>query len=344
MDRQRQGELIGGGQAHDCKRFYNNSHMSESATETSRIEPPSTVAVATAFLIIYLSWGTTYKATGYAMQELRMPPALFGGGRILLAGLILLLYQSWRGQSLRLTLGDFLRLLPVSICLFLMGNLFINIGQRNVPSGIAAILIATTPLWIGFLGMFWPHGERLSWRGWLGLVIGFVGIVIAMAPQMTDGFNLLEDYPSLLVLGSAASWALGTLLSRHMPAQVSHLTSAGYQMIMGGALQTALGTIIFEWPDLIAKISGPAIATFLYLLVVGSLTGFVAFNWLLGHIPAAQVGTYAYVNPIIAVFIGWFANEPIHDWVFAGFAVILAGVYLVRGDHVSSTQIELEPD
>ena len=172
-----------------------------------------------------------------------------------------------------------------------MGNLFINLGQREVPSGVAAILIATTPLWIGLFEMFWPRGERLSWRGWLGLAVGFTGIVIAMGPQVKDGFDLLQDYPSLLVLASAASWALGSLLSRHWPAQLSHLTSAGFQMIMGGALQTTLGTAIGEWPDLFAKISGPSIAAFAYLLIVGSLTGFVAFNWLLGHIPAAKVGT-----------------------------------------------------
>ena len=318
--------------------------MSESADEPSREEAPSTLAIATAFFLIYISWGTTYKATGHAMQVLEMPPALFGGVRLLLAGAILLVYQAWRRQSLRLTRDDCWRLLPISVCLFPMGNLFINLGQRNVPSGIAAILIATTPLWIGFLGMFWPNGERLTLRGWLGLIIGFGGILLALTPQMKDGFNLLQDYPSLLVLGSAASWALGSLFSRHLAPQISHLTSAAYQMVLGGVFQTAIGTVSGEWPDFLQKIDGEALGIFMYLLIVGSLTGFIAFNWLLGHIPAAKVGTYAYVNPIIAVFIGWFAREEIHAWVFVGFTVILVGVYLIRGDHAPSKEIELEPD
>lgn len=318
--------------------------MSAPANETSRLLPPSSWAVAVAFFLIYVSWGTTYFVTGYAMQVAVMPPALFGGVRLILAGVLLLGFQLGRGQSLRITAGECVRLLPVSVCLFLMGNLFINLGQREVESGVAAILIATTPLWIGFFGMFWPQGERLSRLGWLGLVVGFAGIVIAMAPKLQGGARLFGDYHSLLVLASAASWALGSLLSRHMPVQLSHLTSAGFQMVMGGILQTTLGTAIGEWPDLIEKLNGPSIAAFAYLLVVGSLTGFVAFNWLLGHISAAKVGTYAYVNPVIAVFIGWFAEEKIHPSVFVGFAIILVGVYLVRHDHAPSKEIELEPD
>lgn len=319
--------------------------MSEPANETPCPPPPSSWAVATAFALIYLSWGTTYYVTGFSMQELKMPPALYGGVRLLFAGTILLMYQGCRGQSLRLTSGDFFRLLPISVCLFLMGNLLINLGQREVRSGVAAILIATTPLWIGLFGMLWPSGERLRWRGWLGLVVGFAGIVLTMAPQLQDGFDLVQDYAYLLVLGSAASWGIGSLLSRHMNVTLPHLTSAAYQMILGGAFQTTLGTFIGEWPELIARIDQRAILAFTYLLIVGSLTGFVAFNWLLGHVSAAKVGTYAYVNPIVAVFIGWVMNETqIHVSLLVGSAVVLAGVYLVRSDHVASKEIELEPD
>jgi len=177
--------------------------MSDPATVTHRLEPPSSFAVATAFLAIYLSWGTTYKATGFAMQELQMPPALFGGVRLLLGGAILLAYQFWRGQSLRLTRGDFLRLLPVSVCLFLMGNLFINLGQRDLPSGVAAILIATTPLWIGFFGMLWPHGERLFLRGWSGLIIGFIGIVVPHLVRLIVGPDHRLVLPASALFGAA---------------------------------------------------------------------------------------------------------------------------------------------
>ncbi len=319
--------------------------MSDPGNETLGAEPPSAWAVATAFVLIYLSWGTTYFVTGYSMQSLQMPPALYGGVRLLLAGAILLAFQGCRGQSLRIGLTDALRLIPVSVCLFLMGNWLINLGQRQVPSGVAAVLIATTPLWIALFEMFWPQGERLRWRGWIGLVLGFGGIVITLAPQIQDGLSFVEDYHVLFVLGSAASWAIGSLLSRHSEVKLPHLTSAGVQMIFGGICQTTLGTALGEWPALMAKIDGRAIGAFTYLLIVGSLTGFVAFNWLLGHVSAAKVGTYAYVNPIVAVFIGWVMSEtPVTAALLTGIAVVLVGVYLVRSDHVLSKEIELEPD
>jgi drug/metabolite transporter (DMT)-like permease len=276
-----------------------------------------------------------------------MPPALYGGVRLLLAGTILLIYQRCRGQSLRISVSDFSRLLPVSVCLFLFGNLLINLGQGGdkMNSGLAAILIATTPLWIGLFGMCWPGGERLLWRGWLGLVVGFAGIVITMWPQLQDGFDIGEDYASLLVLGSAAAWAVGSLLSRQLAVQLPHLTSAAYQMLLGGICQTTLGSAIGEWPEMIARTNSQAILAFTYLLIVGSLTGFVCFNWLLVHVSAAKVGTYAYVNPIIAVFIGWIMQETqITEALLAGIAVVLVGVYLVRSDHIASREIELEPD
>ena len=193
--------------------------------------------------------------------------------------------------------------------------------------------------------MLWPGGEKLSRRGWLGLFIGFGGIILTMTPLIKqEELSLATSFPFLLVLGSAASWALGSILLRTLVVKLPHLTSAAYQMLIGGLGQTLIGSAIGEWPVLIEKASGPALAAFLYLLLVGSLIGFVAFNWLLVHIPAAQVGTYAYVNPVIAVFIGCVIGEPFHWLLIAGIAVVLVGVYLVRGDHRPTKEIELEPD
>jgi drug/metabolite transporter (DMT)-like permease len=303
--------------------------------------PPPAWMIALAFGIVFFSWGTTYLATSIAMKKEHMPPGLFGGVRILTAGVILLAYQAIRGQLLRLGGGDYLRLFIVGVFLFMSSNFLIGYGQKQVDSGVSAILIATTPLWIGLFAMLWPSGERLSWRGWLGLLIGFAGIVLTKL----DSKAALADFYSLLILASAASWAMGSLISRHMALSIPHFTSAGFQMLFGGMSQVALGAAVGEWSDVPEQLTPRAIAAFLYLLVFGSLLGFVAFNWLLGHVSAAKVGTYAYVNPIIAVFIGWSANETTVDaLLLAGIAVILLGVYLVRSDHMPSKEIELEPD
>lgn len=313
------------------------------ADDHPQIKPPSAWAIALAFGIVFLSWGTTYKATSIAVKDEQMPPALFGGVRLCIAGTILLSCQLVRRQSLRLRGRELAGLLVVSWFLFLGANLLINFGQQKIDSGVSAILIATTPLWIGLFGMLWPSGERLSVRGWLGLVLGFAGILLTLAPRLRDDAHPLGDPHALLILGSAASWALGSLVSRHLALKVPHLTSAGYQMLFGGASQVLLGTAIGEWRQ-IPELTARAIGCLVYLLVFGSLTGFVAFNWLLAHVPTAKVGTYAYVNPVIAVFVAWCFGEKLHGWIFAGIAVILLGVYLVRRDYVPSKEIEMEPD
>ncbi|HZZ78644.1 MAG TPA: EamA family transporter [Gemmataceae bacterium] len=310
--------------------------------EIPHLAAPPNWAIVLAFGVVFLAWGTTYKATSLAMKDEHMPPALFGGVRLILAGVILLSYQLCRGQSLRLRAGEAVRLVLISWFLFLGANFLINFGQKKVDSGIAAILIATTPLWIGLFGMFVPHGERLTWCGWLGLVIGFAGIVLTLAPQLRDGFDVV-DVHAMFVLASAASWALGSIVSRQFALKLPHLTSAGFQMLFGGASQVTLGTILGEWEE-VPELTPRAIGCFFYVLVFGSLMGFVAFNWLLGHVATAKVGTYAYVNPVIAVAVGWYFDEPLSAWIFAGIAVILIGVWLVRRDHVPVKEIEVEPD
>ena len=317
----------------------------DAPNEVDTPPPPSTWVIGLAFGLLFLTWGTTYYATGYAMKEGGMPPALFGGIRLILAGTILLGYQAACGRSLRLSLLEAGQLLLIALCLFLGANLLITIGQKTVESGVAAILIATTPLFMGLFAMLWPKGERLSWIGWIGLLIGLAGIVLTLAPKIADGIDLVKDLGPLLMLGSAAAWAIGSLFSRQMGVKLPHLTSAGFQMLFGVLCQFTVCTCIGEWPVLIEKLSWGAVAAFLYLLVAGSLIGFVAFNWLLGHVSAAKVGTYAYINPIIAVFIGWITNETeVHAWLIPGIAVILGGVYLVRRDHVPGGEIEVEPD
>ena len=185
--------------------------MSDHRDDAAQHKPPPW-AVGLAFGVVFLSWGTTYLATGIAMKDEHMPPALFGGVRLTCAGIIVLLIQLGRGQALRLSLGEYLRLLVISWFLFLSANFLIHWGQAKVDSGVSAVLIATTPLWMGLFGMFWPHGERLSWRGWLGLLVGFAGIMLTMAPQV--GPRLFDDYHSFLILASAACWALGACCCR----------------------------------------------------------------------------------------------------------------------------------
>ncbi|MBY0526049.1 MAG: EamA family transporter [Gemmataceae bacterium] len=292
---------------------------------------PPVWAVPLAFTLVYLAWGTTYLAIRWGVKE--FPPALFGGIRVGLAGLVLLAYVAWRGESVRLARREFLWAAFIGTILFTGGNLLVTMGEKYVASSVAAVLVATTPLWMALIETFWPSGEHLSLRGWLGVLAGLAGVLLLFAPKLHDSDALVEDAGALLVLGSACAWALGSFLLRRQRARSAHLTTAAYQMIVGGLGQTLIGVAAGEPAQLTAdRFTLPAVYAFFHLLVVGSLVGFVAYTWLLGHVTVTQAGTYAYVNPIVAILVGWLlGGETISGWIVGGMACILAGVALVRG-------------
>lgn len=303
--------------------------------------PPSTRAVAFAFVLIYLSWGTTFLAIREGVHNQQLPPALFGGTRVALAGLILLGYLALRGERLRFPLRDFQWVIATALLLFVGGNGLINFAERTVESGVTSVLVATTPLWLALMEMFWPRGERLRPLGWLGVLMGLGGMIILLGPNIRRPAALVNDPGPLLVLGSAGAWALGSLVSRYHRPHGSHMAAAAYQMVLGGSCLSLIGLAVGEGSQLTAEnITGRAVFSYLYLIVVGSLIGFVAFHWLLGHVSATLVGTYAYVNPMIAILVGWLlGGEELTVRVLAGMVVILVGVALVRAGAAKRSQV-----
>jgi drug/metabolite transporter (DMT)-like permease len=295
---------------------------------------PPTWSIVLAFALVYLSWGTTYLAIKEGVRSL--PPALFGGTRITLAGLLLLGYLACRGEPLRLPRREWLGAAGGGVLLFVCGNGLISVAQRTVDSGVASILVSTTPLWIALLEGFWPHGDRLTLRGWLGILAGLGGVVVLLAPRLKEPATLRGDAAPLLVLGSAFSWGLGSLLLRHRRPTGSHLTAAAWQMLLGGAALSLVGLALGEAGQLTPERFTPAaVYAFFHLLIVGSLIGFLSYSWLLQHVSAALAGTYAYVNPLVAILIGWLlGGEEITVWLLGGMVIILAGVFLVRSGGV----------
>jgi len=299
--------------------------------------PPARWSVVLAFALVYLSWGTTYLAIKKGVES--FPPALFGGSRVALAGLILLLFMRLRGRSLRLPRSDFLCVAVMGVLFFVGGNGLITYAEKSVTSGMASVLAATSPLWMAVLEILWPWGEKLRLRGWAGLVVGLGGVLILLAERLHAPSDFWRDTGALLVIGSALSWAVGSFLVRHRRLRADHLTVAAYQMFIGGGCLFLIGLLIGEAGQLQREQFTPtAVYSFFHLLVFGSLIGFVAYNWLLGHVSVALVGTYAYVNPVVAILAGWLINnEAITLWIVSGMAVILAGVALVRGGTVEES-------
>jgi drug/metabolite transporter (DMT)-like permease len=289
--------------------------------------------VALAFALVYLCWGTTYLALKRGVQDEQLPPWLFSGTRVCLAGMLLLGFLALRGQSLRLSRRDLAALLVGGLLLFVGGNGGLTLAQRTLPSGTAAVLGATTPLWIALVELCWPGGDRLRRLGWIGLLLGLAGVLILLTPRLHDPATLWADAGPFLMLGSSLLWAFGSVFLRYRRVRSSPFTAAGYQMLFGGGALVLIGLTAGEAGQLAAEQLTPnAVWAFCHLLVFGSLVGFVAFNWLLGHVSAAQVGTHAYVNPMIAVLAGWLIDrEPLTASVLGGIVVILLGVVLVRG-------------
>jgi drug/metabolite transporter (DMT)-like permease len=292
---------------------------------------PAAWKLALALALVYTSWGTTYLAIREGVKTL--PPALFGGTRVALAGVLLLAWLRLRGGPVRLPRREALWAWLVGALMFVGGNGLVTAAEKSVPSGVAAVLAATTPLWMALLESLWPRGDRLARLGWLGLVAGLVGVAVLLSDQLLREPWAADDPAGpFLVLGSAACWAVGSFLHRHGPARGPHLATAAYQMALGGASLAVVGLLLGEAGAVTADALTPgAVFSFFYLLVVGSLVGFTAFTWVLGRTSAALAGTYAYVNPVIALLAGrLLAGEPLSAAVAAGMAVILLGVALVR--------------
>ncbi len=300
-------------------------------THAAHPKRPAVWSVILAFTCLYISWGTTYYAIRVGVETL--PPALFAGSRLALAGLVLFAYVAARGQRLWMPRRELAAAVFVGVTMFVVGNGLINLAEKSESSISAAVLVATTPIWFALLESLWPGGERLTIAGWLGLALGLAGVLVLCAPRLLERDDFFADAGPLLVLGSALSWAVGSfVLRRRRRDTSSHLLTAAYQLMIGGGTLTVVGLILGETRELsAASFTTPAISSFIYLLVVGSLVGYVAYNWLLGHVSGAMVGTYAYVNPVVAILVGWqLGKEGLSAWILGGMAIILAGVALVR--------------
>ncbi len=303
--------------------------MNPAANSADR-DQPKAWKILLALSLVYTAWGTTYLAIHEGVKTL--PPGLFGGVRLTLAGLILLGYLVARKQFVPLPTRDLLWTLLVGVLLFVFGNGLISLAEKTVPSGMASVLVATTPLWMALLEVACPWGERLTWRGWLGLVAGLLGVGLLWLDRPHEGEGAGSPLGYLLVLGSAAAWAVGSFVSRYRRSSASPFVLATYQMILGGLSLTAVGLVAGEAGQLTVDSFTPnGVFAFFYLLVVGSLVGFVAYAWLLGHVSTTLAGTYAYVNPVVALFAAVLLDKEVIGWpVVAGMTVILLGVALVR--------------
>jgi drug/metabolite transporter (DMT)-like permease len=302
------------------------------------------VKLIVAFAVLYVVWGSTYLGIRIGLQA-ALPPALFAGTRLASAAVILLAFARWRGSSIRIPWNEFRVVSIVGLFLLVGGMYFTFLSERSIPSGLAALIVALLPLWTALAEYLLPGMERPSWRGILGLVVGFSGLGILMAPRLVGLHGTREEFIGIgiQILGTWL-WTAGSMYSKRHPVKTDALVATGYEMGVAGVVLLGIGTVVGEWPQFILTPGG--IGAIIYLSVMGSCVAFTAFVWLLRNAPASKVMTYAYVNPVIAVFLGWLVlREPVDGWVLAGMAVIVAGVALTTSAPTHPPRLShAEPD
>jgi drug/metabolite transporter (DMT)-like permease len=277
---------------------------------------------------VYVVWGSTYLAIRVMVETI--PPLLGAGVRFMIAGALIHTWVAWRRPpgALRVTPRQLAGAALVGLLLMFGGNGLVTVAEQKVPSGLAALLIATVPLWVIVLRAGVGR-ERVPARTLAGVMIGFAGVALLVIPG-----DRPDDAPlswSLLVVVAALLWASGSFAQSRMARPPNILAAAGYQMLLGGSAMVAVGLAAGEAADLhVGEISAESALAFAFLVVVGSIAAFTAYNWLLRHVAISTVATYAFVNPVIAVFLGWvILSERITAFVAAGTLVIVASVAFV---------------
>lgn len=288
---------------------------------------PSRAKIVLAFGVIYIVWGSTYLAIRIAVQTI--PPFWMAGARFLLAGSILYASTRLRGTPPPLR-KHWLAAAGVGALLLVCGNGMLSWAEQRVPSGLAATLLAMIPLWMVLLDSFRKGGSKLTGRVAGGLVIGLAGVGILVGPARLWGSSRVDILGAMALMFSALCWSVGSLYSHGAKLPPSPFLAAAMEMLAGGAMLIVLG-LLTEGSQLYWRaISLRSTAGLLYLVAAGSLLGFTAYIWLLRAVSTSRVATYAYVNPIVAVFVGWaFGGEPISARGLLATGIIVAAVALI---------------
>jgi len=311
-------------------------------TNTPVTKTASPAAIWAGMLSIYIVWGSSYLAMRFAVQTI--PPFLMAGTRFLLAGGFLLALRFLRGDRMP-TLRQWRSAAIIGMFLLLGGNGLVVWAEQTVPSGITALLIGATPLWLVLLeGIFCRRKPSLPVLA--GVLIGLAGMVILIGPsQLTGLHGDIDLLGGLAILLGALSWAAGSLYSRTADLPDSPLLYNGMEMFSAGLALLLLGSGLGEWGRLdLAAVSTQSWLGMVYLVVFGSLVGFSSYTWLLRNAPTMLVSTYAYVNPIVAVVIGnLLAQEPLTPRVILAALIIVSGVILITFKGKKKGTGEAEP-
>lgn len=284
--------------------------------------------VIVAFALVYIFWGSTYLGIRIAVEH--VPPILMAGARFAIAGSLMLAFCHLTGRRIAIGRNRLAKLAVIGFLLLAVSNAVLAWAEIYVPTGLAALIVAVVPIWFLLVERLLLPGGRVSRSALAGIALGLAGMVVLLWPKLsvTHTLGLWELLASISLVGSSFSWAFGSVLSKRWHLDVDPLVASGWQMTFAGVIDVTTGVALGDHHR--AVWNGSAIAAVLYLVVFGSWVGYSAYIWLLRHVPTTKVSTYAYVNPIVAVFLGWLVlGESVDGYLLAGAAIIVPAVALV---------------
>ncbi len=291
-----------------------------------------------ALLALYIVWGSTYLAIRFAVETI--PPFMHAALRFLLSGAILYIWRRMAGDEAP-TLSNWKATAVVGAALLLGGNGLVAWAEQTVPSGIAALMISTSPFWLVLFEAVRSGGGKPTWQSIAGLILGFAGVFLLIGPAEIFGTSgRFDTFGIILLLLAPISWSMGSIYARGADMPKSTLLGTGMEMLAGSVALFLVSLIKGEFSGFsLAQVSTQSWLGLLYLITFGSLVGFVAYGWLLHNAPVSLLSTYAYVNPVVAVLLGWlFANEKLTPQMGVASAIIIASVILINSARQASTK------
>ena len=295
-----------------------------------------------ALIALYIVWGSTYLGIKVAIETI--PPFFHAAVRFLVSGLLILAWQKASGQEFP-TRPQWKSTFIIGNLLLLGGNGLVSWAEQFIPSGIAALIIASVPLSLVILEALRPGGVKPTWQAIVGLVIGFIGIFILAGPAEISGSTTdLNPFGVIALLSATILWAMGSIYSKSADLPKSSLMTTGAEMLMGSIGLLVVSVLTGElngWNP--AEVSGRSLAGLAYLITIGSIIGFGSYIWLLANAPISLVATYAYVNPIVAVILGYlFGNEALEPRIYLATAIIIGAVIFINRRGRPQVQKEAE--
>lgn len=294
---------------------------------------PSRVLIVLAFAAIYILWGSTYLGIRLAIETL--PPFLMAATRFIIAGAILFTWAVLNGEQLRPALAQWPKAFILGALMLLCGNGGVTWAEKYIASGLAALLVATEPLWVVLLNWGLTH-RRPNGKVLLGVLIGLAGVTLLVSDGLGQGAHGVQGSRLSLigagvVVFSSFAWATGSIYSNRSPIRATTSMASGMLMLAGGSLLLVLALVAGDFKRLnLDNASWVSIGAFAYLTVFGSLVAFTAYSWLLNNVTPARAATYAYVNPVVAVLLGWLiASEPVTPKMMLAAAIIVGSVVLI---------------